>query len=752
MFDGVKSMGKSIRHKQSIQPNGAKPDGIEIELPAVLNDETKTEPRCDGPPGNVSPLRLSPSIDTTVIPDLSVLESKVTPPSSPENETEALIQPRVTSSPKKTPPPPPIITNSDYLNGSVFVTDVGAPSSDVIEAKDPKAEPGYSDSPRIRNGHEALTAQDKLNFFGRWIEISRFLGMWPQAVVAEEVTIEGADFDNQMGSMVDKISGVVIAAVMHLTFRDRYKKVKSLNPLYRNFKTLATAGTELGLMISDLWLLPQLLATAVFALGIGLLAIPYWLYREYILESPPKLRNADYKTGPEGWSKYGKTFLVFGMYLGETIGSIFAFALQGNFLRNIAIFGAVGSVVSFLAGLVIVPLVNKKFKHALITDKNRFRNNYIRSGITLGIAVGSVIGFILGTFLFPGLGSLIGMAIGTAFGSVVGGIVLGIYGYKITEYVREKWNGGDDPDNSWDYASRNTSYLFGFAGAAIGFFIPVPGGALIGAAIGSAIASTVGWLAGLVLIKWARITAPIEPKALTLPWTQRIANGSMIGSMIGAALGFGLGFITGPGGAIMGATLGFSAGAIAGGLAYGLYDKMARKLITAFFLGKTVQVLPASPSQQKIIGPEPESGNDIDEPENENDLADTDQLAEQRASAPAPAVAASTHAQIVQLLDAQTQTVGEIPSSPTSSTSGSNSTTPSPLPSPSPTPSASPSPPAVQPLRPRSKSQPTTPLFPMEDKRNTSYFPFHQSNEVDGTTTSLLDFNAADEIPRMVAV
>jgi MFS family permease len=410
---------------------------------------------------------------------------------------------------------------------------------------------------------------------------------------------------------VDKISGVVIGSAMHLALQNKYRKVKSLNPLYRNFKTLAAAGTELGIVIGDLSRMPQVLATAIFALVLGVLAIPYWLYREhYYKETPVELLNKDYKTGVDGWSKYAKTFLVFGMYVGEAIGVFIALASSSlEVMRTLMFVGAIGSVVAFLVGLISVPIINKLTNGGLVTKKDVYRNNYVRSGITLGIALGSTFGYFLLPLILPALAPLATLAVGAAFGSILGGIAIGVYGGRITQYIQVNWHVIEDTDNSWDYATRNSSYLFGFAGAVIGFFVPVPGGALVGAAIGNAIASVVGWGLGLYVIRQARLTSREEQKALTLPWTQRIANGTMIGSMVGASLGFCLGLIGGAGGAVMGATLGFSAGAIAGGFAYGLWDKKARQLIYHFFRGESYVAL-VEEEKTKLLSPTHAISND----------------------------------------------------------------------------------------------------------------------------------------------
>jgi uncharacterized membrane protein len=462
-----------------------------------------------------------------------------------------------------------------------------------------------------------LSEQDRLNFFGRWIEIARFLGGLPALTVSYLVQTQGKDYDDQLDGVADKIGGVLIGGLLHLTFRRYYQKIKSLNPLYRNFKTLAFAGTAIGIVVASLTALPMLLSTVVFSLGLALFSIPYKLLRDRFLVDkdnkpiPMDVRNRYFKTGIEGWSKYGKTFLVFGMYAGELFGLVMGPLIRGgDLLRNLALFGAIGSVVSFVAGLIIIPVGNRFFKDIFISkdkedntkDKNTFRNNYVRSGITLGIAVGTIIGFIA----WPGA-AILGMTVGAAFGAVAGGIALGAFGLRITKYIQVNWHIEEDTHNSWDYATRNSSYLFGFIGAAIGFFVPVPGGLLAGGAIGTtiggaavgtalagaticgAVASVIGWGLGLVVIRAARITKPKEKQEETdtLPWTQRIAFGSMYGSMLGASLGFTMGLIGGPALATMGGTLGFSAGAVAGGLTFGLWDDRSRELIGLWWRGET---------------------------------------------------------------------------------------------------------------------------------------------------------------------
>jgi hypothetical protein len=480
------------------------------------------------------------------------------------------------------------------------------------------------------------THRDMLDCYGRLVEVSRFPGEVPEVIVSDELATGNKAYDAQVNAMVDNFSGLLIASILFFLFKSHYKKANSLNPLYRAFKTLASAGTQVGFVFTDLRVLPQLLSVAIFSLALGVLALPYWLYRYYFVDPEKEDPNHNYRLGNEGWSKYVKTFLVFGLYLGEVAGNFVAFVTRGDYLTNIALFGAIGSVVAMLTGLIAVPLINKFFNKKLVTaKKDNFRNNYVRSGITFGVAAGSVIGFVLGSLVFPGLGAIAGMAVFAAFGSVIGGVALGALGNRITSYLQKSWLVPKDTDNSWDYASRNSSYFFGFIGATIGFFVPVPGGSLVGAAIGTSIGSSIGWLAGFFILHQARKTSLQEHKAQSLPWTQRLANGTMVGSMVGATLGFALGFaIAGPVGALSGATLGFSGAAIVGGLAYGLYDKTAQTMLRLYFryltrttlpIEETPSIVPTTSSTQVIAQSLAANDNvipDADEPDSVSSQVD----------------------------------------------------------------------------------------------------------------------------------
>lgn len=465
------------------------------------------------------------------------------------------------------------------------------------------------------NASDQLTAQDQLNFASRWLENGRFLGGLSQAALlaSQKDHVDLSDstevnYEIQMGGVIGNSSGFLMGLILHWLVKGKYQKKKSYNPLYRNFKTLASFGFSVGMAVAKT--LPisssaQNFVGAILAdissLVCGLFAIPYWLFRQYVLKTPEAKRNLYARTGKEGWSKYGKTCLVYGASLGQVAGAIYSQVKRTNIMASMAIGSGIASIGSFLLGITLIPLINKLCSKILVSDsKDSFRNNYIRSGMTLGTAIGSAVGFLLGTVLLPGLGSTAGMLLGAAIGSMVGGVTLGVSGRRISQSVNTKWKISDDTDNSWDYATRSTSFLCAFLGSAIGFFLPIPGGALVGAALGGAIAGAIGWAAGFGVIHTARKINPIEPKSTTLPWTQRMASGSGIGSLIGSVLGFVLGMAGGPLGAIAGAALGGAIGGFIGGVCGVLYEKKARRSLSQVFVKSKVSQNPLPEENKKI--------------------------------------------------------------------------------------------------------------------------------------------------------
>jgi hypothetical protein len=381
---------------------------------------------------------------------------------------------------------------------------------------------------------------------------------------------EHLDYDLEVASLLGSSSGYLMAVILRRLYRGKYKRDKSLNPFYRIFKTLANVGLNAGILFS--YLIPDVfglqkffcnILADLFSVIFGLCAFPYlWLFPQ----SEKDIKNAIVGFN-DGWTKYGKAALTYGIFLGQFCGAIYAKCHHAVLNICVAIASAVIGLTSFIASLILVPLLNKLLFNVFINKD--YRSNYLRSGIVLGGALGSILGFVVGTFLFPGLGSAFGLALGMAAGSALGGYLLGKHGDRLTAYIEKHWTKTKDTDNSWDYTTRNSAYIFAFLGTAIGFLLPIPGGTALGAAIGSAI----GWCAGIYIIKKARQKSPIEVLATDLdkpilPWTQRAANAATKRAIIGGLIGFAIGFLAGgPPLAFTLAIVGFGiAGFVGGGL------------------------------------------------------------------------------------------------------------------------------------------------------------------------------------------
>ena len=465
---------------------------------------------------------------------------------------------------------------------------------------------------------------DELNYLTRWIENSKFIGSpgragynYYEETHSDLTDAATIDDEVEIGTVGSNGAGLLIGWIIH-TLSVRYKLYpgrKALNPLYRNFKTLANVGATIGTLIANF--LPfsdnarkffSAIITDIACIALGIFAIPYWLIRQYVFKIDSKKNDTYALTGIEGWSKYGKTLLVFGSSLGQIAGALYAYLKQSSLASasaktSIAIYGGIVGVGSFVLGLILIPLINrisKRLGHGKIlsTDeenKDVFRNNYVRSGMTLGVALGTVIGFAIGSALLPGVGSLIGATIGGAIGCIILGTALGITGNRVSQYTKRKWNVATDTENSWDYATRTTSFAFASVGALIGFFLPVPGGMAAGALLGSAIGGTLGWFAGFPIIRKARQIQSQEEASTSLSWTQRVATGVNLGTIIGAIAGLVIGLAGGPLGIIAGVTLCSAIGGIVGGLIATYYGKEARKVMKTGMGIKTKETPPTPP-------------------------------------------------------------------------------------------------------------------------------------------------------------
>lgn len=435
-----------------------------------------------------------------------------------------------------------------------------------------------------RRAHHNPTAQDHLYNLYRIIDDDKAIGNSFQSIVAVEDyhrTDDSTDpnfvsYEVQAENIIGNASGLLIGVFTHWMIKHKYPNRRSLNPFYRNFKVLAGVGASVGTTLAYLLPFPKYiqkiagnLLADILGITFALFAFPYWLVREYVLKTPHNKRNEFAKVGTEGWSKYGKTLLVYGAAAGQLAGALHSHFTGASLSADVALYGGIAGVSAFFLGIILVPVINKCCSKYLQTDKDSFRNNYVRTGMTLGMALGSALGFVLGTILFPGLGTMAGMAIGGAIGSLVGGAAIGIKGKAISANIHKK----KDSENSWDYSSRSTSFFFASLGTIVGLFIPVPGGAMVGAALGAAIGGVVGWFAGMGATKVARSQFPEEKKANSMPWTQRMGMGSNICSIIGGVIGLVAGLIVaGPAGALFGVTLGYAIGSFVGSIIGVLYD------------------------------------------------------------------------------------------------------------------------------------------------------------------------------------
>lgn len=144
----------------------------------------------------------------------------------------------------------------------------------------------------------------------------------------------------------------------------------STNPLYRNFKTLGNFGWQVGAWLSiymgiqnpHLRKLLSCILSDICCLLFGLVAIPYWLIREKVLKINPGSKHRYAVTGSEGWSKYLRTALAFGIAVGQGLGgffaSVFANASASAVSFVISFWGGLVGMISFITGLIAVPLIN----------------------------------------------------------------------------------------------------------------------------------------------------------------------------------------------------------------------------------------------------------------------------------------------------------------------------------------------------------------------------------------------------------
>lgn len=382
-----------------------------------------------------------------------------------------------------------------------------------------------------------------------------------------------------------------------------YTATKSQNPLYRNFKTLASLGVSCGALFAMVWSFGDIklsasIYSASFGFVLGLFAFAFRFYRQSMPVVSEDKKNVYARLGTEGWSKYTKLALTVGTSIGQGVGGYLSYVGGYDTISSwttITLYGAIAAIISFFSVAILVPIVNyltrnEKDKGILVIEnKEVFNSNYIRTGMTLGVAIGTILGGVFGPVIFAGLSVAVSIAVSTAVCSILCGVILGIYGYDLSLYFQSSWGVPVTTDNSWSYASRTTSYVFGFIGTVVACLL-CPGVALLNsAAVGAAISGLVGWFVGLGIMWKARQLEPNEEKA-TIPWTQRISAGATRGSTLGAFLGLILALCFGGSLSLIGLITLFSAlGGIIGAINDGVDDPIAKRLIgKAFFDDSTI--------------------------------------------------------------------------------------------------------------------------------------------------------------------
>jgi len=239
----------------------------------------------------------------------------------------------------------------------------------------------------------------------------------------------------------------------------------STNPLYRACKTWSAAGARAGAVLSVLIgpdnpnkrRIISFIFADIFCILFGFFGVLYFVVRDKILKIPANTKHQYDLTGLEGWSKYAKTALTFGTAVGQGVGGLIiaianaassSLATVSSF--SISFWGGVIGLGSFVASLIFIPVINwvsskftKDGKGILTSEnKNKFRNNYTRSGLTLGAGIGAGLGLAVGSWFF---GLVMAATVFSALGAVIGGIALSVYGYKIHRELHGRlppWNSG----------------------------------------------------------------------------------------------------------------------------------------------------------------------------------------------------------------------------------------------------------------------------------------------------------------------
>jgi|GEM_PF-3695372 len=456
--------------------------------------------------------------------------------------------------------------------------------------------------------------QRNLNYKARYVELVKPMAGATALAIYYMLEGDNPDIKIKLSSNIAAfICWILGEQIIHrvCVYFNLYTKPNSKNPLYRNLKTLSSLGLALGTILASLMtsLSNKKLSISIYSMLMGsVIGLFAFIIQQF--NGTQDEANIDAQVGTEGWSKYTKTALVLGASIGQLLGGIIS-SIQGCdttiCLRNITLYGAIASVVSFFSVLIFVPLINyltrnknNKMRGILVTDdRDIFNNNYVRSGLTIGVAIGTILGGFLGPAIISGLSIEAAIAIGASLFSIICGIGLGFYGQKLTVYFDKFWGVSLDTENSWSYAARSTAYFFSYSGIALAYAFCPAATLMSSAIVGSAIASLLGWFAGLFIIWLARKIEPDEAKtkAAILPWTQRLSVGSTRGAIIGAFAGLAIGFLAGGPFGLIGWSVFLSAvGGIIGGIKDIISDPVFYKFInkaTSSLFSVTRQSKPA---------------------------------------------------------------------------------------------------------------------------------------------------------------
>jgi len=522
----------------------------------------------------------------------------------------------------------PSVTNHSVTNHSVTKNSVSGKKDHIENKNTDQLLPA-------KPANQPVEKKDELNYACRWVtDVGQVTGKTGSlaSIVVFENNIPGSPNattiynDIQISTAIGSGAGLLFGLAGHaLCVRNNWYTKGGLDPLYRKVKTLGVAGWAAGTIAASFTahfmpcsdaLRPFL--TPIFAAGaclvFGAMAPLYMLYKHTQKKDPAddhpvENANESYcRTGCESHSKYLKSALVGGTFLGPAAGALYDQEIGSDISKDdVNTATAITGFGAFLLGMVLVPGINRLGRtlgydgNILETKKEfdeegnpvkpeGFRNNYLRTGMQLG---GSLLAMIL--ILASGAALYVAPLTLLIYGGIASvgmGLLFGAIGHKISPFLAKHWNLGKDPENGWDYATRGVSMTFGSVGTIVGLCFGNP---ILGAAIGGVF----GWFAGLFAVWLPRkFISEDDNKSTSLPWSQRTGTGGIIGIAIGTGVGLVLALGSGPLAPV--ALLLFPAiGSLIGNVIGGLCGRQTRKTIRLMISGeeKEPDANPARPAR-----------------------------------------------------------------------------------------------------------------------------------------------------------